>query len=82
MRRNSESFNKMYRDMKRSNDKFVYNASATVAGGNTAKPWDKGQSRVTTMHVNVRMSSDKLIQTTAHETGHGWRIAQKLDVEL
>jgi RHS repeat-associated protein len=81
MRRNSESFNKMYKDMKRSDKTFVYKASATVAGGHTAKPWDQGQDGVTTMSINVRMSHDKVVGTTAHETGHGWRIAHKLDVE-
>ncbi|WEK34866.1 MAG: DUF6443 domain-containing protein [Candidatus Pseudobacter hemicellulosilyticus] len=81
MRRNSASFNKMYKDMQRSSQKFVYKASSTQEGGNTAKPWDPDQNGVTTIKVNVRMSQNKVIQTTAHETGHGWRIAQGLDVQ-
>lgn len=81
MRRNSDSFNKMYKDMRKSKDMFVFKASGSVDGGNTAKPWDQGQDGVTTMSVNVRMGRDKRIETLAHETGHGWRIAQKLDEE-
>ncbi|MDX2304500.1 MAG: RHS repeat-associated core domain-containing protein [Microscillaceae bacterium] len=80
LRKNSESFNKMYKDMNNSDQLFVYKSINKPGGDHfTDKPWET-EDGSTVMNINVIEEGD-LLKPTAHESGHGWRILQGLDTE-
>ncbi len=84
LRRDSESFRAMYKDLKKSSHTFIYRSELNFGSKGTLGKTDT-EGNNTTIRVNVRGDYKgegtffTRVKTTAHETGHAWRELHKLD---
>ncbi|MBT1685805.1 DUF6443 domain-containing protein [Dawidia soli] len=85
MRKNSDSFGKMHKDLRKDRATFVYksesnNVSTSGAYGNTEQKDGKTYMRVNVNSDAEGSQSATQISGIAHETGHGWRQQQGLEL--
>jgi RHS repeat-associated protein len=81
MRRNSKSFDALYRGFQKDSRTFKYVATNTSSGGVTDKS-DKGYDMKISMHgIDPNQKNEKFsrIAGVAHESGHAFRKANNLD---
>jgi RHS repeat-associated protein len=84
MRRDSDSFGKMHKDLRKDKSTFVYKSESKSVSSSGALGKTEQKDGKTYMSVNVNSSAEGSKSATqisgiAHETGHGWRQLQGLD---
>jgi RHS repeat-associated protein len=80
LRRNSESFNAMYKDFKNSDKTFIYRAEGSTLGG--CKTVYEGDNTIMKIGIQTDWDEGQLytqLSLIAHETGHAWRDLHNLD---
>lgn len=85
MRRSSESFGKMHRDLRKDRATFVYKSESKSVSSSGAYGKTEQKDGKTYMRVNINSDAEGSTSATqisgiAHETGHGWRQQQGLEL--